>query len=79
MKPSWWEFRAETGWLMIRTPWFGIFWSEYSADPLNDWFWRGVTLFWKRNRDIREGECYYMREFTLRTDIVSGAYRSSER
>ena len=60
MKPKWWQFSFLDDMFILRTPWFGFIWNEYSKDILSYSWIRGFDVHWGQNKNIKEGDSYYL-------------------
>lgn len=54
----------------LRTPWFAFSWMEYGGWWNVCGYVRGIALWWKPNRNPREGECLFDKELVLFTEVI---------
>jgi hypothetical protein len=70
MMKYYWQFRLQEGFAIV-TPLFGIFWHEWAKSCTSYTIFRGITILWKRNRSVREGDFLFLKEIRLITDELS--------
>lgn len=66
----WWHFNLTTRTLNINTPFFGFTWSEWDQEVCKATWWRGFTLFWKKNKNATEGDLLYLKSVTFVVEEV---------
>lgn len=65
------KFELTLSHLLILTPWFLFYWSEYEKDFQSHSYWRGFSICWIKNKNISEGGLYFIKEFTYEIDRIS--------
>lgn len=63
-----WHFSIQNNRLSIRTPWFGLVWSEWAKSFLSCAIIRGVAIYWKKPNSLHEGDFFYQKSIEFITE-----------